>query len=178
MKSGDRAERLAIPVLLFLVGLSLAFRAVTAYGRAFDRDEFQFWYTAWMLSAHKMPGRDFAMPYGYSILIDWLRPLFSLFPDSPAPLFLSRAVVFVLGGLVLWLVYRIGRRLTDSRPAALLGVLLVTFHPQVIRRIPDVRWDSTNVLCVLAAFALAVVGMGRPARSHSSSSTSNAPPAI
>ena len=157
MKPGDRLERLAIPVLLSLIGLSLAVRAITAYGRAFDRDEFQFWYTAWMMSAHRMPGRDFAMPYGYSILIDWLRPLFSLFPDSTAPLFLSRAAIFVVGGLVLLLVYRIGRRLTDSRAAALLGVVLVTFQPQVIHRIPDVRWDSTNVLCVLAAL-LAVVG--------------------
>ena len=157
----ERVERLVTLCLSSLLGVSLACRAVSAYGRAFDRDEFQNWYTAWSLSAHRMPGRDFAMPYGYSLLFEWLRPLFALFPESSAPLFLSRAAIFVLGALILLLVYRIGRQLTDSVPAALLGVLLVTFHPQIIRRIGDVRWDSANVLCVLAAVA---VVLGHPGR--------------
>lgn len=161
MKAGDRLERLAIPVLLSLLGASLLCRAVSAYGGAFHQDEFYNWYTAWLLSAHRVPGRDFEMVYGYSLLVEWLRPLFSLFPESVAPLFLSRAVVFVLGALILLLVYRIGRRLTESRPAALLGVLLVTFHPLIIRRIGDVRSDSANVLCVLAAFALVLDPPGR-----------------
>jgi Dolichyl-phosphate-mannose-protein mannosyltransferase len=156
-----RLERVALALMGTLLALSLACRAVSTFVRAFHQDEFQLWYTAWMMSVGMVPGRDYAPPGYHAFIVDWLRLLFRLFPDSLTPLFLSRAVIFVLGLLILWVVYQIGRRLTDSRPAAVLAVLSITYHVAMVRRIGDVRADTLNVLAVLAALLALLAGPGR-----------------
>jgi hypothetical protein len=159
--SVGRLERIALPLMGTLVALSIGCRAVSAFVRAFDRDEFQHLYTAWMMSVGLQPERDFELAGTYVPLLDGLRVAFRLFPNSVAPLFLARAGILLLGVSVLGLVYAVGRRLTSSRPAALLAVLWVTFYAEFIRRIGDIRSDVLNVLCVLAALYFLLAGAGR-----------------
>lgn len=153
-----RRVHLALSALLVAAVLS---RFVSAFVRNFNHDEFQIWYTAWLRSVGRLPGRDFYLS-SYIPLADALAPVFRWAPDSEIPIWVSRLLVAAAGAASVLVVVRLGRRLGGPLAGVLAGLVAV-FQPDVVERAVDVRPDAFNALFLLVAFECV---LARPTRSR------------
>lgn len=142
-----------------VLAVAVASRFVSAFVRNFNHDEFQIWYTAWLKSVGKAPGRDFYLS-SYIPLSDALAPIFRLAPGTEIPIWVSRILVAAAGAVSALLVLRLGRRLGGPLAGAIAG-LYVVFQPDLVERVGDVRPDAFNILFLLVAFECVLARPGR-----------------
>ncbi|MFZ0960011.1 MAG: glycosyltransferase family 39 protein [Terriglobia bacterium] len=116
----------------------------------------------WSFLGHEAQG-TFYRPLG--VFLFWL--VCRVAGLNPAPYHLLQMILYSLG---IWMVYRIGRELLPSEPAALAGALLWTLHPLHVEAvawlsaIPDI---ACGLFCLLGfAMFLRAEGQSPPAFRH------------
>jgi hypothetical protein len=147
-EDADRASRWFILIPAAALAARVAIHLATWFSRDFSRDDFYLAYVSWLRAVGAKPGVDFHV-FLYSPLEEFLWPLFRLFPESFVPLEIAKGVVFIVGGVLLYTVFRIARVAGASAPWSLAAVSLVAWQKDFGLRISDVRSDSLAILFVL-----------------------------
>lgn len=151
---GDTAlERFATAGAAALAVGSLVFRAMSTFVRAYGNDDFFWAYTAWLRSTSLVPRRDYYVA-NFTPLSELAAPLFRAFPQSFAPFFIARIVMLLAGVALLALVYLLTRRLGGSPLWALVAVNVVTWQPQFVAHIVDIRADQIGAAFLLGAIVM------------------------
>lgn len=126
-------------------------RGWLAGGLPIDTDESQHLHAAWLVRQGQVPYRDFweqHTPFLYYLLA----PLTGWLADRPQIYVVARAVMGVFAAGVLFVVYRLGRRLSGG--VAMVAVLLLAFNPQFAISTTQIRPDVPQLLawllCLLA----------------------------
>jgi len=126
-----RSQSRQVPVYLvvtILVFVSYVLRLWLLKVRQFDPDEFEHLHVAWLVSKGNLPYVDF-FEHHTPWFHFFLAPFFRFFDvesnsrDAVAFLFLARKLMWLLTGIILLLVFRLGKLWRDS----LVGLLAVLF---------------------------------------------------
>jgi len=153
-----RSRRLAIlGVPAVALAASLAVRFVWWWRREYCHDDFMILSWAWLRSQRERPSVERTLAL-YTPLTEFLAPLFRLFPDSFVPIDAGRGLVLAAGLALLLVSFGLARRLGASLPAALGGVSLASWQPDLQLRLADVRNDPFAALALLAGASLLAGG--------------------
>ena len=120
-------------VYYIAIAFVLVMRLSLVLTRFFDPDEFAHLHWTWLMAEGYLPYRNFffyIMP-GFQWL---LAPILGIFGTTPSFLIASRVFVFLVYGIVTWMVYRLSR-------SSLLAVLIFLAFPVTIDKTIDVRPD-------------------------------------
>lgn len=154
---GSVVSKLTCLVPASALAASLVLRFWFWWSRTYCHDDFMILSWAWLRSRGATPCVDTALSL-YTPLAEALAPFFRLFPDSFVPIDVALLVILLATSAVLWIAYRVGRRLGASVPAALTSVALASWEPDVVRRIADIRNDPFAVLAFLSSVSATVAG--------------------
>lgn len=133
-----------ILILRFQVGLI----------RFFDEDEFTHMFRSYLISAGKIPYKDFG--YFYSPIFAMLfAPFFAIFKDQIAVVFLSRSLAFLifLAGVVA--IFFLGKKLANIR-TGLLAAFLWSFLPLAFDKTLEIRPDNLAIVFWLISLVFLV----------------------
>jgi Dolichyl-phosphate-mannose-protein mannosyltransferase len=128
--------------------------------RNYDPDELQHLHAAYSIARGLVPYRDF-FEHHPPLLHYALAPLVAAFDvssrteDAFAVLTLARGAMWLATLAILWLAYRLGRRLFEPR-AALLGVALLSTCVLFFDKTMEVRPDVPGCAALMAALLWAV----------------------
>lgn len=151
-----RTPRLPVATAVSLVLLlsSVVLRIASTFQRAYAQDDFFFAYAAWLRSTSLRPNVDYYLP-NFTPLSETFAPLFRLWPESFAPLYIARALMLVVGIALVAVTWRLARLLGASVLWALIAANLLSWQFYFLKRIGDIRSDQVGALALmLAAMAL------------------------
>jgi hypothetical protein len=146
-------RRLAPGILAALVALALGLRIGVVINRRIDPDESQHLHVAWLLTQGQVPYRDFwehHLPFFHYAMA----PLTAWMPDRPEVYFAARAVMLVMAAVVVWLTWRLARRL--SADAAVWAAVILLFLPQFAETSTETRPDVPALAAHLASLVALV----------------------
>ncbi len=137
-------EIVLLIALLVPMLVSLGFRLLLVFHRAFDPDEYQYLHHAWMIMNGYLPYRDFFHNHTPGL---WylLAPLAWLFDESPAYLFACRIVMVFLTLAIFFMVYK----LAATGPGylkPLFSTFLLSLELWFVARTIEVRPDQVVIL--------------------------------
>src|SRR5438093_2260296 len=142
------------PIFLALLGLAAVVRAGIALNSALDPDESEHLHAAWLVSAGRVPFRDFWDHH--APLFFYLMAPVTRWANGDIGVYLAgRAAMALTAVASLVVVYRLGRRFSET--AARAAVLVLAFMPRFVEKTTEVRPDAP----ALVAWLLAVVGLVR-----------------
>ncbi len=130
--------------LLGAIAFILLLRIHLGIVRFFDPDEFAHIHWTWLIASGHAPYRDF---FFYILpLFQWLLvPIFLLAP-SVKLIIATRMVAFVIYVILLYVVYRITKQITNRTDTSLLAMILFAGFPMTIDKTIDVRPDTLMTL--------------------------------
>lgn len=155
--SGERDWRIAIPGVA--IAASLVVRTLFWFRRDYGHDDFYLAYLATIRSTGARAGIDFEVP-NFTPVAELLAPLFRLFPESFLPLDIARGIILLNSFILLFLVYRLARALGAVPLWSAVAVVIVTWQPDFILRIEDVRADALSASFLCGSILLLVSGGG------------------
>lgn len=150
--------------LLLVISISLALRFQLILTRYFDPDEFAFMHWSFLLSAGRIPYRDFFMNFTplYCML---LSPVFSLLPPGTSALVSARIwefTIFILvTGTAGWISYVVSKK---HLLPMLLAILFFLIFPVTFDKTLEIRPDMFMTLLYFIGFALLLQSNRRPLR--------------
>jgi hypothetical protein len=154
-------------VLLFVAGVQVA-RVDHLLHRWWCADELEHLHAAWCIAQGQVPYRDFfehhtpALYYLLAPVVGAMHPERSA-ERAVATIVVSRFLMWGLCGLLLGLIYRLGRWV-HSRMAGAVAVLLALSSMMFLDRTLEIRPDLISVPAMLAGVWLAGAGFRRAGR--------------
>lgn len=143
--------------VLLLIALLFALRVPLLKHREFDPDEFEHLHASYCVHEGMLPYRDFFENHA-----PWLHfalsGLYAIRAPSIDTLFVARALMLAVTGLILYLTYRLGRELYGAE-VGLLGVLLLSCLKIFVDKTLEVRPDVPALACWLAGLIAVVRGI-------------------
>jgi 4-amino-4-deoxy-L-arabinose transferase-like glycosyltransferase len=146
-------------VALFIAGVQLA-RIDHLLHRWWCADELEHLHAAWCITQGQVPYRDFFEHHTPALYYLLAPPLALFHPEQSAARALAaivaaRFVMWLLCGLLLFLIYRLARQ-THSRLAGAVAPLFALSSMMFLDRTLEIRPDLISVPAMLAALLLAV----------------------
>jgi hypothetical protein len=149
----NRMKKLPLLFLGILVAITLILRFRIAYLKPFDPDELMHLHSTWLITHGYLPYKDFFIGYPPSFFL-FLSPLFLFLPPSELIPVAVRQLVFIQFLVLLFLFYRLARRVMTPL-FALLGVLLMTTSVFLLERGVEIRPDAlVLILWIICAYLL------------------------
>jgi hypothetical protein len=146
MRLGMR--RLAPGVLAAIAALAMVLRIGVLLNRRIDPDESQHLHVAWLITQGQVPYRDFwehHLPFFHYVMA----PLTVWLAERPAVYFAARGVMALVAALVVWLTWRLARRL--SADGAVWAVVILALSPQFAETSTETRPDVPALAAHLAS---------------------------
>ena len=151
--------KLIFGIVILLIFIALAFRIFLAPIKNIGKDEFVSLHSSWLISQGKVPYRDFLISYPPTLGI-FLYPLFKLFNESIAIIFISRYIILFFDILIAIAVYKIAKEFFDN-DIAILSVLALLYEPIFFHKGMQIRPDVPMTFFWLISFYLIIKGIDK-----------------
>lgn len=158
-----RADFLLPVLCLLLVAVAYGLRLGLLRIRGFDPDEFEHLHAAWLLSQGHLPYRDFFEHHTPGLYF-LLQPLFGWFDPAAgmtqtcATLAAGRLLMWLLTGVILLLVFQLGRLWRHWR-TGLLGTAFLGSIITFLQKTLEIRPDVLALACWMGCLTTLLCGM-------------------
>ncbi len=131
--------------LFFLVVLISLVALFFSLNRVIGGDDFEHIHSAWYIKSGHIPYRDF-FQHHHPLLWYLIVPFLVVFGDSVRTVIILRLVMFVLTLGTGFVTYSIAKKVTGSREAGLLSILLLLSNMTFLQKSVEIRPDVPQVL--------------------------------